>query len=415
MQMRLIVTSQEDIAGTNIYNDLAKNFAFKAEGEFEGRPMYRRGEVWLISTERNQTRANHLDAFFSPDYYVFASRHRSESREKTLTVHVTGNLTAEAKVGGKPKELSYCNPSAMKVALMELEKGRREMNLDYRVSMEATHHGPTELKKPLLFVEVGSTEEEWRDEKAVRAVATAALKAAENREEFPRAIGIGGNHYAPIHTKAVLEGKIAIGHIIPSYAIAELEKELLAQAIDKTKARFGFLDWKGMRREQREKMMKLASELGLELKRGRDLAEEPKLPEFEIEERLFHEAEKIRRDKIEKVITAHGGIPKNDEEGRLSNRFSARKDIREEVTRACVEVLKEKYDLEVRGSSLILKEVKFDPKRAKMFGIKPGPLFGKLARGEEVEIGGKIVKPEMVTKRTEKALLIKDKEIFKYV
>ncbi len=178
--MRLIVTSQKDIAGSNVYEKLASDFNFEEAGEFEGRSIYKKGEVWLIATEKGQIEAEHLDEFFEPDYYVFASRHRSESGARTLTVHVTGNLTKKAEVGGRPEELAYANPDAMKVALIELEKGRKERGLDYKVSMEATHHGPTGLERPVLFVEVGSTEAEWRNEKAVEVVARAALKAAEN-------------------------------------------------------------------------------------------------------------------------------------------------------------------------------------------------------------------------------------------
>jgi D-aminoacyl-tRNA deacylase len=415
MKMRLIVTSQEDIAGTNIYEDLAENFGFKREGDFEGKPIYKREDVWLISTERNQTRASHLDEFFSPEYYVFASRHRSESKEKTLTVHTTGNLTSEALVGGRPEELAYCNPSAMKVALLELQKAKEELKLDYKVSMEATHHGPTELNRPVLFVEVGSTEEEWRDKKAVRAVARAALKAAQNKRKFSNAIGIGGNHYAPIHTKVMLESKIAIGHIIPTYAIMDINERTFVQAIEKTRAKFGFLDWKGMRREHRERIMELAERMNFQLKRGRDILEHPKLPEYEIDKEIFKEAEKIGRKRIESIISKYGGIVQRDRDGKLRNRFSAKTDIRGEVIKACLEVLKEKYHVEVKGSSLILKEEKFDPAKARALGIKPGPIFGELAKGKPVEVGGRVIKPEMVTKTTEKTIRIKDEEIFKYI
>ena len=77
--MRLIVTSQKDIAGTNVYKMLAQNHGFVEVGEFEGQPVYERGGVRLIATGKGQVEAEHLDLHFSPDYYVFASRHRSVS------------------------------------------------------------------------------------------------------------------------------------------------------------------------------------------------------------------------------------------------------------------------------------------------------------------------------------------------
>jgi len=180
-------------------------------------------------------------------HYVFATRHRSESGIKTLTVHAPGNLTSEARIGGKPEELAIAHPCAMKVALLELRRQRDMLGLDYKVSLEATHHGPTSLKKPVLFVEVGSTEKEWNHTEAVEAVATAAVKAAENREDFPACLGAGGNHYAPRHTELVFNTSYAMGHIIPGYAIDALKFEVFRQAVKKSRAEFVYLDWKGMK------------------------------------------------------------------------------------------------------------------------------------------------------------------------
>ncbi|MFQ5887779.1 MAG: D-tyrosyl-tRNA(Tyr) deacylase, partial [Candidatus Hydrothermarchaeales archaeon] len=86
--MRVIVTSQKDIAGANIYSELSRNFGFEEEAFFEGKPTYRKGSILLISTEKGQVFVDHLDKHFDVEYYVFASRHKSTSGEKTLTVHV---------------------------------------------------------------------------------------------------------------------------------------------------------------------------------------------------------------------------------------------------------------------------------------------------------------------------------------
>jgi len=268
--MRCIVASQVDIAGMNIYRYLAENFDFVEAGEFQGEKMYKSEdkEIMLIAIESPLLYAKlKLDV----DYYVFASRHRSASNRRTLTTHVTGNLTEQALYGGEPQSLAYANADAMKVALLELKNARDERSLEYEVCLEATHHGPTELTKPLLFIEVGSTEKEWKDRKAIEAAARACYKAATTNKEFQKAIGIGGHHYAPLHTRVVLETDIAIGHIIPSYAITKLGFEVFKQAVEKTHASFGFLDWKGMKGAQRKKIKKFAEDMKLELKRGRDL------------------------------------------------------------------------------------------------------------------------------------------------
>ncbi len=406
--MRLIVTSQKDIAGSNVYERLARGFGFEEDGEFEGKPIYKKSDVWLIATERGQVEAEHLDDFFNPDYYVFASRHRSESGERTLTVHVTGNLTEKAEVGGKPKELAFCNPDAMKVALMELENGGKEKDLDYKVSMEATHHGPTGLKKPVLFVEVGSTEVEWRDDVAVEVVAGAALKAAENKEEFTRAIGIGGNHYAPVHTKAVLSSDVSIGHIIPTYAINEIELKEFAKAVEKTGAEFGFLDWKGMRKEHKDRVRGFAGELGLPLKRGKDIMKAPRHPEFEIEAEFFNEAVKANRKIVNDAIIRRGGVPQSSENGLLSNKISAKDDIRRGVIEACIRALQQKYAVQYDGR-LILKEEKLDQKKAEKLGIKPGQILGKIMRGETVKVNGEEVTKDMIVTEGIKTVEINEK------
>ncbi len=392
--MRLIVTSQRDIAGTNVYRTLAKHYGFKNVGEFEGRPVYELGGVRLIATEKGQVEAEHLDEHFSPDYYVFASRHRSVSEQRTLTVHSPGNLRDEAKVGGQPKELAFTAPDAVKTALQELQRQASEKNLAYQVSMEVTHHGPTALRRPVLFVEVGSTEREWNDPLAVSAVAKAALAAAENKKRYTRGIGIGGNHYAPRHTKFILDSKDALGHLIPSYAIDSLDFQMFRQAAEKSGATFCFLDWKGMKREQREKVLALAKEFGLEVRRnisqsGGDDARGSK--PYTVNKELFSIAEKTDSARLLEGIQKFGGVPvvKN---GHLVHEFSAPSDIRGEVLSICMEVLKEKNPT-LSGRFLVLEEKRFDPKIAEAFGLKPGPKFAKLKKGASVDEGGQTIKP----------------------
>jgi D-tyrosyl-tRNA(Tyr) deacylase len=399
--MRLIVTSSTDVAGTNVYHHLAENFGFEKGGDFEGMPVYKKGEVWLINTKKNQTRAEHLDEFFDAEYYVFASRHRSESGERTLTVHVTGNLTDQAKVGGNPREVACCNADAMKVALLELKKARDEGDLDYRVSMEATHHGPSALKKPVLFVEVGSTEKEWRDPEAVAAVARAALAAAENKKEFQKAVGLGGNHYAPIHTRVMLETDVAVGHIVPSYAILEVGAEVLRQAVEKTGAAFGILDWKGMNRHQRARIKELAQEIGLELKRTKDIKKpETWGVELPVNRDLLTWAFKTAPRELERAASELGAMIQKDEKGRPTGRIVARSHagVVRGITDLCLEIIRSNYDVELEGQRLVITEERFDPQRARKLGIPPGPLYGRLSKGKEIVVEGRTITPEMVTK-----------------
>ncbi|MFQ5815086.1 MAG: D-aminoacyl-tRNA deacylase [Candidatus Hydrothermarchaeaceae archaeon] len=409
--MRLIVTSQLDVAGTNIYNTLSEQFS--EDGEFEERPIYKKGDVWLIATKERQIEAGHLDSFFQPEYYVFASRHSSVSKERTLTVHVPGNLSGEAKFGGRPYEIAYSNADAMKTALIELQKAKEELNLDYRVSLEATHHGPTELKKPVLFVEVGSTIDEWNDKDAIDIVARASLRAAENRVVFDKAIGIGGRHYAPLHTKVVLGSELAVGHILPSYSIGHLREETLLQAVEKTKASFAYLDRKGMRAYERSRILEMASKIGLELKRGRDLKSQPdvlkRYNEYSLPPDFIGEVEKVSRKALEKAFRDLGIVVRHAMDGRVLNVFSAPRDIRNELIRRCIGILREKYEVRVEreGDSLVLTETKFDPLKAEKLGLKPGPLFGELSRGKSVNLNNGEIIPDMVQKKVEKIIRFK--------
>jgi D-aminoacyl-tRNA deacylase len=392
--MRIIVTSQKDIAGTNVYETLAQNYGFNEVGEFEGQPVYKRGKVRLIATERGQVEAEHLDEHFSPDYYVFASRHRSVSEQRTLTVHSPGNLADEAKVGGQPRELGFAAHDAVKAALQMLEREASEKNLDYQVSMEVTHHGPTGLRWPVLFVEVGSTAGEWNDPLAVSAVAKAALAAAENDKKYQSGIGVGGNHYAPRHTKFILNSSDTLGHLIPSYSLDELGLSMFQQAARKSNAEFCFLDWKGMKREQREKILGLAEEIGLEVRRNiskpeSEVTSGSKL--FTVNRELFSIAERTDPVRLREGIIKNGGTPVV-KQGHLTAEFTAPSDIRRDVLSVCIEILKGKNP-SLSGRFLVLEEVKFNPKKAEALGLKPGPEYAALKRGASVNCGGRTIKP----------------------
>ncbi len=408
--MRLIVTSKTDIAGSNIYRALSRDYGFTNAGEFEGSPIFKKGNVLLIATRKNQVTAEHLDRHFTPEYYVFASRHRSVSEERTLTVHVPGNLTEEAKVGGRPREIACAAPDAMKTALIMLAKIRAEQGLDYKVSMEVTHHGPTDLMRPVLFVEVGSTEKEWNDPVAVDAVAKAALAAAENQTSYEKGIGIGGNHYAPRHTHFVLESKSALGHLIPSYALDSFDKWMFEMAVEKSGATFCFLDWKGMKRKERETVVEIAGTLGIAVRKSISNGEAG-IPEgqniFSVHAELFSLAERTDRAKLQEAISELDGTPiwKN---GHLLPEIAAPADIRVGVLKACIDILKGKNPV-LTGHVLVLEEVRFDPKKAVALGVKPGPDFAKLKNGSTLKTGNRIITSEDVMK-THKLKLHLDSE-----
>jgi D-aminoacyl-tRNA deacylase len=410
--MRLIVTSKKDIAGSNIYKELSKNYGFTPSGEFEGSPVYKKKNILLISTEKSQLEAEHLDKSFSPEYYVFASRHRSISGKRTLTVHTPGNFTHEAKLGGRPRELAISAPDPSKAALLELERARVEKKLDYTVSMEVTHHGPTTLKRPVLFVEVGSTEKEWNDPKAISAVSIATMAAAENTQSYQKGIGIGGNHYAPRHTQFILNSSDTLGHLVPSYALDSFDRSMFQEALTKSSATFCFLDWKGMNRDQREKVLKLAKEVGIKIRKNISTRTK-EIPEgyviYRVNKELFKLAERVDSKKLRAAILKNKGVVV-EMNGHITSEFFAPRDIKNEVLHACAEILESKNPL-LSGDKLIFEEKKFDPNKAISLGLAPGPDFSKLKEGLEIQIDGRKIKYDDVIVINKRVVQLDDETI----
>jgi len=136
--------------------------------------------------------------------------------------------------------------------------------------MEATHHGPTSLHHELFFIELGSSEREWADEKAAGILADAIMKAVddEREKEFEtRAFGIGGTHYCSDFNKIELRSEIALGHILTGDRFDAAGDEMLQQAVEKSGAELIILDWKGLKSKQRERAIKFAEGAGIRWKR----------------------------------------------------------------------------------------------------------------------------------------------------
>ncbi|AEK72646.1 hypothetical protein GQS_03725 [Thermococcus sp. 4557] len=268
--MKVIMTTKIDLASMNIMRKLIENFGFKeTEGEFDGNPVYSKDDTLILTTNEEMIYYDGLDGAIkeqlgiTPEIIVFASRHSSKQKLPALTTHVTGNW-GNAMYGGKDESLAIAQPAAMKLALMKMN----ELNdLGWTVCYEATHHGPSELDVPSLFIEIGSSEEEWVNDRAGEIIAETIIHVLENYKtaRFPVAIGIGGGHYAPKQTKRALETDIAFSHIAPKYA-HPVKEELLLRAIERTQGGVDaiYVDWKGSRGETRQLAKRLAEELNLE-------------------------------------------------------------------------------------------------------------------------------------------------------
>jgi D-tyrosyl-tRNA(Tyr) deacylase len=203
------------------------------------------------------------------DYYIFASTHKSASNTPALTCHTPGNW-GEAALGGEERRLNVAFGSKVKVAAQEMKKLCAE-ELGWKVDLEADHHGPT-LEKPVLFVEIGSTQAEWGNPVAGKIAAQAIIAAAKSHEEFPAYVGFGGTHYAPKFSPLVFGGESAVGHIISGYALERdgMDRGRVGQALEKNveKLEGALIDWKGIKQEPKRKLVGMLEELGVEWKKA---------------------------------------------------------------------------------------------------------------------------------------------------
>jgi D-aminoacyl-tRNA deacylase len=272
--MRILVTSEKDIASQTIRNVLIEEHGFLETGDtFEGNPILSLDEsILLITSTRDMIFCNHLESHFNAEVFIFCSRHRAESGQPALLVHSTGNLGQEALFGGNPQQLSVSTASLVAVALKRLCKEQADRRLDaFDVTMEVTHHGPTTMNTPLLFIELGSDEAHWRHEEGARAVAAAALDCA--REPFAEdaVIGFGGTHYASKFNKLVLERDLHVGHMAPKYAIPGLTRDVVLQMMNRSRetVKTAIIDWKGTNAEQKAYLLPILESLDLDVVRAK--------------------------------------------------------------------------------------------------------------------------------------------------
>jgi D-aminoacyl-tRNA deacylase len=251
MESVVIVSSNEDIASINISKMLIERFDFKEGDEkFEDSSVFIKDDLKLIMIKKDLIFADYLN--FLTDAYVFISRHKSESEIPCLTAHFPGNFSDDNSYGGKPKELAYTCPSFHKEYIKNLWR-LKELAPKYQIIVEPTHHGPTSLNKPTIFVEIGSTENEWRDAKASVIVAKTLMNTIDAKPRYDKVgIGFGGTHYSEKFTKFLIESDFALGAIAPKYSLQFIDERILSQMVEKCsqKVEYAILDWKGLGKEK---------------------------------------------------------------------------------------------------------------------------------------------------------------------
>ncbi len=269
----LVIASKKDTAGINITTQLSQ---FRKNPVLTLMDREKSGfDFYLVEDEIIYTENLDLEKINKYDFVIFASKHKSEKKEKTLSVHAPGNWR-NAELGGESGKVSKTSALFQKQIFGKLKTNAEQYHLDeYKVTLECTHHGPL-IGKPCIFIEIGSTETEWKDRKAGFAVAKTISEIVNDFKENPYneiAIGIGGPHYCPNFNKIQLSSNVAVSHIIPQYALP-LKEEMVKEALDKTDEEidFALLDWKGLgNSEQRQQALEILDKFYVNYKRTSDI------------------------------------------------------------------------------------------------------------------------------------------------
>ena len=259
----LIVASKQDLAGMNITNQLPqfrKNPVLSAISQ--GKRFF---DLHIVEGSILETKNLDPEKIDEYDFIIFASKHKSEKNEKALTVHAPGNLK-DANYGGESGKVCRASALFQKQLFEMLKKMAKKHGLarNYNVTLEATHHGPL-IDKPCVFIEIGSTETEWKYSRAGFVIAKTISETIEKFKENPYnevAIGIGGPHYCPGFNKLQLKSNVAISHVIPKY-LSPISKEMIEEAWEKTEEDpdFAVIDWKGLgNSEERQKVIEILDE-----------------------------------------------------------------------------------------------------------------------------------------------------------
>lgn len=262
-----IVYGKNNIAGRNIVKQF-KELAFSPQ-------------IPVIELKKDAIYADDLSPKNYPELrninlIIFASTHKSEKGDPSLSIHAPGNWR-NADLGGKQGKVSMTSAFVLKYLFQQLNKTASSSKLEgYSITLEVTHHGPS-IDMPCIFIEVGSSEKQWNDLNACKIIAKTILTlqnfSSVDTNSWIPVIGIGGPHYAPVFNKIQLNSNYAISHIIPQYSLP-LTESMLQEAEEKTKEQIKtvLIDWKGCgNSEERQEVINIIENSGLKYKRTSEI------------------------------------------------------------------------------------------------------------------------------------------------
>lgn len=259
---RVVVCSKPDPASVSIAEYMREQFSFKDSDLISGALEYE--NFLLLDIDKRHLDCNTLEndlksSGVEPTDVIFLSKHSSSAGIKSLTVHPTGNF-GNAELGGEDGKLSMSDPAFMTSSLRVLAG---EPSDSFNITFEATHHGPL-IGIPSYFIEIGTTEKEWKDPEALYRISHAVIESKIN--SYDSFVGVGGGHYGSKITQYALNNKCNIGHIISKHSHNYLTLQMLLQSVEKTPECKGFvMDNKGTRGPVRQMVKQAVDERNMEL------------------------------------------------------------------------------------------------------------------------------------------------------
>ncbi len=243
--MKLLVYSSSDLAGINMAEHLEAAIPF-VPSEMGGIYGKAHGDLFLVETSSSL-----IDLDLSPqgvEWALCLSKHKSSSGKPCLTAHTPGNLGPTAEYGGRPGAVGISNPPLQSNLIRELRSECDRRSVAIQVTVEATHHGPTDLGYPVTFIEIGSDDGSWIDPLLGEMVASAVRRSLDPRQRKRNAMGVGGGHYSEKFTRLILDGEFDVGHIVPKYALSEgFDLGIFKKCHERTLGGCDYVlaDWKG--------------------------------------------------------------------------------------------------------------------------------------------------------------------------
>ncbi|MFB6251818.1 MAG: D-aminoacyl-tRNA deacylase [Halobellus sp.] len=412
-------------------SDAAGGGTYYRHGDFELRTF----DAWHLEL------VDAADAFASaPEFVAFLSRHAGDTGP-LLTAHFTGNF-GPAEYGGDPGELARACPNVQREALSAFGRHAPE---EYEVGVECTHHGPSDVGAPSLFVELGSSESEWSDPEGARAVARSVLELSgvdadaapggDGPGENRQIVGFGGGHYAPQFERILRETDWRVGHVAADWVQKSMgapaaNADVIEQAFDQSAATRAIVagDDPDLEAVLEDLGYRVVDETWLQVTSGVPLdlvdtlegvlapiddgvrlgdpaeqvseaAADPDFTVVSLPDDLLAEASGIGREATFDAVAAHALAFETVEGGtKPRGRAVVADDAAvDELLEALCEVLESKYDaVERSGEDVVAVRETFDPAAAAEAGVPEGPAFGRLSAGESVEVAGRTVRPDEV-------------------